>query len=63
MKREAMRTMKMFRSCRRLDDQARCGDNDGGGPRGTLGSRCDLAMRSQTKPGHTTIIIRHELSP
>jgi len=34
----AMRTMKMRRSCRRLDGQVQCGGNDGGGLRGTLGS-------------------------
>lgn len=33
-----MRTMKMRRSCRRLDGQVQCGGNDGGGLRGTLGS-------------------------
>ena len=59
MKRVAMRTMKMRRSCRRLDGQVQCGGNDGGGLRGILGSR----IRSQTIPDHTTVIIRHELSP
>ena len=39
MKHVAMRTMKMRRSCRRLDGQVQCGGNDGGGLRGTLGSR------------------------